>query len=198
MMNDVKIIIADIRCFRRKREEILVQIAPCYVKKYQEHKMEKDKMQEIVSGLLLKEYLGIVSDHQLSYNEYGKPMLTFGKRHFNLSHSGDYVVLAIADCEVGADVEERMPCHDATVKKVYREEQQKELEVLTGSEKDEKFTEIWTKYEAVLKLDGVGFANGWKDISMGNHHIFTMKYENCYISCATETEAEIEFIKYEG
>lgn len=192
----VTMIIADIRRIKLNKEEILSEIAPCYVKKYHDHKILRDKKQELVSGFLLKEYLGIVSDEQISYNEYGKPELVSGELHFNLSHSGNYVILAIAGCEVGADVEEIMSCHEATVKKVYREEQKRELEPLEGAARNEKFTEIWTKYEAVLKLNGTGFANGWDDISIGNNYIFTMKYEECYISCATMEEVRVEITRY--
>ena len=189
-MKHVELIIADVRNMYINEEELLSLIAPCYLKKYHEHKIGKDKVQELVSGLLLKEYLGVVSDDQLEYGKYGKPKLIGDKRYFNLSHSGDYVVLAVADCEVGIDIEEIMPFHEATVKKVYREEQKKELEQVEGAEKDEKFTEIWTKYEAALKLEGTGFANGWDDIPIGKCHISTLKYEKCYISCATESEID--------
>lgn len=195
-MESVKLIIADIRRVELNEEKMLSEIAPCYVKKYHDHKILRDKKQEIVSGLLLKEYLGIVSDEQISYNKFGKPELVSGELHFNLSHSGNYVILAIAGCEVGTDVEEIMTCHEATAKKVYREEQKRELEALAGADRNEKFTEIWTKYEAVLKLNGTGFANGWDDISIGNNYIFTMKYEECYISCATKEEVGAEIIRY--
>ena len=52
-----------------------------------------------------KEYLGVENDAQLVMNKNGKPMLVDARKHFNLSHSGKYVVPAIADQEVGIDIE---------------------------------------------------------------------------------------------
>ena len=100
-----RIIIADIEKISCNKEWILSQIAQRYVEKYQKHKRETDKKQELIAGYLLKEYLGVENDAQLVMNKNGKPMLVDARKHFNLSHSGKYVVLAIADQEVGIDIE---------------------------------------------------------------------------------------------
>ena len=100
-MTKGRIIIADIEKISCKEEWILSQIAQRYVEKYQKHKRETDKKQELIAGYLLKEYLGVENDAQLVMNKNGKPMLVDARKHFNLSHSGKYVVLAIADQEVG-------------------------------------------------------------------------------------------------
>ena len=72
-------------------------------------------------------YLNIEHEEQLIINENGNPFLKAGEPFFNLSHSGNYVVLAIADCEIGVDIEHIMQCHEATVKKVYSPRMQEEL-----------------------------------------------------------------------
>ena len=107
-MTKGRIIIADIEKISCKEEWILSQIAQRYVEKYQKHKRETDKKQELIAGYLLKEYLGVENDAQLVMNKNGKPMLVDARKHFNLSHSGKYVVLAIADQEVGIDIERIM------------------------------------------------------------------------------------------
>ena len=107
-MTKGRIIIADIEKISCKEEWILSQIAQIYVEKYQKHKRETDKKQELIAGYLLKEYLGVENDAQLVMNKNGKPMLVDARKHFNLSHSGKYVVLAIADQEVGIDIERIM------------------------------------------------------------------------------------------
>ena len=100
-MTKGRIIIADIEKISCNEEWILSQIAQRYVEKYQKHKRETDKKQEMIAGYLLKEYLGVENDAQLVISKNGKPMLVDARKHFNLSHSGKYVVLAIADQEVG-------------------------------------------------------------------------------------------------
>ena len=64
-MTKGRIIIADIEKISCKEEWILSQIAQRYVEKYQKHKRETDKKQELIAGYLLKEYLGVENDAQL-------------------------------------------------------------------------------------------------------------------------------------
>ena len=74
-MTKGRIIIADIEKISCNEEWILSQIAQRYVEKYQKHKRETDKKQELIAGYLLKEYLGVENDAQLVISKNGKPML---------------------------------------------------------------------------------------------------------------------------
>lgn len=87
------------------------------------------------SGISFKEYLGVENDAQLVISKNGKPMLVDARKHFNLSHSGKYVVLAIADQEVGIDIERVRPYHEATAKKIFSNEIQNAMSELCGEEK---------------------------------------------------------------
>lgn len=195
-MESVKIIIADTQLVKGKEEYILTQIAPCYVEKHRGAKIKKDAEQELAAGYLLKLCLGINRDEQLTYNAYSKPSLASEEAFFNLSHSGDYVVLAIADGNIGVDVERIMDCHDATVKKVFSSKQKEKLLKLEGQEKDEKFTEMWTQCEAMLKLKGTGFGEEWdKEKAPAKCHLYTARIDDYMISCATERQAPIKIEK---
>ncbi|MCD8077855.1 MAG: 4'-phosphopantetheinyl transferase superfamily protein [Lachnospiraceae bacterium] len=73
---------------------------------------------------------------------------------FNLSHSGRYVVCALAREPVGVDVQmipDRERC--ATVRRFCREEMQ---EVEEAENPAEAFCRIWTAKEAYLKMRGTG------------------------------------------
>ena len=196
MQNQAKIIIADTENILKYEQKILSQIAPQYVKKYHEHKIESDKKQELMAGYLLKEYLNVEREEQLVINENGKPALLVGKPYFNLSHSGKYVVLAIADYEIGIDIEHIMTCHEATVKKVYSQKMQDELSELSGKERDEKFSELWTEFEAKLKLKGIGFEEGWKELRDMACYIDSRRVEDYFVSVATEEETKIEIERF--
>lgn len=188
----VKLLIADIQLAAGKEEQILSQIAPRYAEKYLGTKLQKDARQELMSGYLLWRYLGISRNEQLTYNEYEKPFLVSGDSFFNLSHSEDCVVLAIADSSVGIDVEQIRSCHEATVKKVFTAKQKEELHKLEAHVRDEKFTEIWTTCEAVLKLKGTGFGETLDmEKEMAECHLYTTKIADYFLSCATEKQAEI-------
>ncbi len=196
MAESVKIIIADARLAEGKEEYLLSQAAPCYVKKHKASKIKKDALQELVTGYLLKHYLGISKDEQLTYNMYDKPSLASADTCFNISHSGDYVVLAIADCEVGVDIEKVMPFHEATVKKVFHTKQKEELYKTEGLARNERFTQMWTQCEARLKLKGVGFAEGWDKEKESEEccSLYTTRIDDYFISCATENPADIEIV----
>ena len=59
------------------------------------------------AGLLLSSLLGVHADADLSMGAYGKPFLTCGKPEFNLSHSGEHVLLGVSDQPIGVDMERR-------------------------------------------------------------------------------------------
>ena len=63
---------------------------------------EKDRLLSLGAGYLLKKYL---PDGEIKYTSSGKPYLENGPR-FNISHSGEFAVLAIHHTrEVGVDIE---------------------------------------------------------------------------------------------
>lgn len=187
-MKTVKIIVADIRLFSVEAEKIIPQIAPCYAKKYYKSKMQREAEQELITGYLLKKYLGVKQDKQLFYNEQGKPFLVSGEKYFNISHSEDYVVLAIADYNIGVDIERIRNYHEATVKKIFNSKQKAELVSKAGEERNEVFTRIWTECEAVLKLKGIGFAREWEQDSDGkiSYAIRTTKIDDYILTCVTQ------------
>lgn len=197
-MKVVKIIIADINHFKADSEQILSQIAPSYVEKYKSCTIQTDARQELVSGLLLKQYLGIERDDQLTYNPYNKPFLVSKTKYYNISHSSDYVVLAIADCNVGIDVEKITTYYEPTVKKIFNSRQKEQLHKIDGEKKDEMFTKIWTEYEAMLKLKGTGFVEAWdkEKKPVYNCSIFTLKIDDYFITCATEKKVSVVTEKY--
>lgn len=194
-MNQVKIVIADTQLLINDAKEYLSQIAPCYVKKFNNNKLKTEAEQELVTGFLLYKYLGIDQDYQLMYEDNLKPLLRSRNKYFNISHSGNYVALAIADCNVGIDIEKIRTCHEATVNKVFTSKQKEELDCLEGKSKDESFTRMWTELEAELKLDGIGFGEGWKEKNF-ECNVYTVRIEDYFITCATEKKVTIMMEKY--
>ncbi len=184
---EITLVIADIRSFKGRDEEILPQIAPQYVEKYHRHKNPVDKTQELVAGYLLKQYLGVGKEDELTKNAHGKPLLTFGEKYFNLSHGGNYVALALAENEVGVDIEQVRPYHEATARRVFDETTYHKLQMLSGEARDRKFTELWTKLEAKLKFRGTGFGESLKKEQLdGGGTVTLLVREDCYVSCAAD------------
>lgn len=95
----------------------------------------------------------------LSQTKEGKPFLPGNASfHFNLSHSGRWVVIAWSDRPVGIDVE--TVCMDESkeqlARRFFHPDEQTALFSSAGSERASRFFEIWTKKESYLKYLGTG------------------------------------------
>lgn len=90
-----------------------------------------------------------------SVTESGKP---FCKSHpgiyFSLSHSEDFLALAVGDREVGIDIEKIREAKEKLIKRVCCENEKQKI--FSSENPDKAFTEIWTKKEAYLKALGTG------------------------------------------
>lgn len=98
----------------------------------------------------------------ISHNERGKPLLN-ESLHFNVSHSGDLILLAVSEhCPVGVDVERRRDVErvGALVKRWLSESEREQVGRIAGSglTVSEAFLRVWSLKEARLKALGVGIA----------------------------------------
>ncbi len=84
-------------------------------------------------------------------NEYGKPYFRDLAVKFSVSHSGDRIILAASDKEIGADIQKKN-AHSVRIAKRFFTE--KECEYV--GEDSDRFFEIWTKKEAYAKWHGAG------------------------------------------
>lgn len=195
-MNKVNVIIADAGQIAASHVEIINCIPQYYAARYHRIKRRQEADQELAAGYLLRQYLGVGSDDQLIRGEHGKPELRAGDVYFNLSHSGAYVVLAIADMDIGVDIEKVMAVHWPTVRKVFSRRQQELLEGTPEPEQPLQFTRLWTEREAELKLLGTGFA---VDHEPGDGRtVRSIRYKEYMITCAAYEQFEITFIQCPG
>ncbi|MCR5823701.1 MAG: 4'-phosphopantetheinyl transferase superfamily protein [Lachnospiraceae bacterium] len=89
---------------------------------------------------------------RISLSSKGKPFLPdHPDVHFNLSHSGNYVVCAFADKTVGIDIEEIRPVKPSLIKFSLSKHEMAEYEATPDEFREQKFYEMWTSKEAFLK-----------------------------------------------
>lgn len=113
---------------------------------------------------LLWQELRIPYTAVIAYGPYGKPYLAdYPKAHFNISHSGQYVVCAVCDRLVGIDIQEIAPYCTEVAANVCNPMEMMQLNA--SAEPAMEFARIWTKKEAFVKLTGNGITGGLKDIS---------------------------------
>ncbi|MBQ9610760.1 MAG: 4'-phosphopantetheinyl transferase superfamily protein [Lachnospiraceae bacterium] len=98
--------------------------------------------------------------------EYGKPYIVRKKEFkFNISHSGDYAVIAYSTDEevssLGIDIE-RVRSKDSDMMVAHRFFTKDEIEYISNglecSDEDVRFYKIWTMKEAYIKMTGKGLS----------------------------------------
>lgn len=96
----------------------------------------------------------------LDYGEKGKPYLREYPFYFNLSHSGEYVVCAVSDQEIGADIQQCVSVNaERLAGRFFSEEECRGLSSYeTEEEKRQFFFRLWARKEAYGKLIGEGIA----------------------------------------
>ena len=110
---------------------------------------------------LLGLWLGVAPEAvPLTTGAHGKPHCPGGPA-FNLSHSGELILLALhASRPVGVDVERLRPALDwrAIAGRMLPERERRALETLPEAERPEAFLAAWCRLEARLKARGDGLA----------------------------------------
>ena len=87
-----------------------------------------------------------------------KPFIKNGNQnnlHYNLSHSGDIILLAVCDSEIGADVE--FINHNFGYREVLADNfSPGEINYITETDSIHRFFKLWTRKEAVTKATAQG------------------------------------------
>ncbi|NLN97695.1 MAG: 4'-phosphopantetheinyl transferase superfamily protein [Eubacteriaceae bacterium] len=132
---------------------------------------DKSQVAEALLQRILKKK-GYTQKPVIKKNDYGKPFLDNMKGfHFNISHSGDYVGIAVSDQVVGFDLQKKETQKDvmAIAKRWFNKEEVKELKKTSMYHRHEHFYDIWTKKESYMKYTGLGFALPMKYFRIGKN-----------------------------
>lgn len=101
---------------------------------------------------------------RIQRTEHGKPYLAdFPEVAFNLSHTGDTMIIAIGrNCRLGVDIEtcRPRPSLPALVAKCFAEVEAAWWQALPDSAKNREFYQCWTRKEAFVKATGRGIGLG--------------------------------------
>jgi 4'-phosphopantetheinyl transferase len=100
-------------------------------------------------------------DIEFTYGAFGKPALVGGGGQFNLSHSGELVVIAVSALSpVGVDVEQvdRSVDFDGVVGSLGSAGERVAFAALPTEDRRLAFFRWWTRKEAVMKALGTGLS----------------------------------------
>lgn len=139
--------------------EETAQLSEAYCEEHFPKRMERaagfrrreDRLRCIGAGALLSGILGIRED-EMVYSEHKKPFVSNSTVCFNISHSGDYVLLATDHEEVGADIEMVDPVHLKLSEHIFVPEELAWIK----SDPLNRFFMFWTLKESVMKQCGLG------------------------------------------
>ncbi|HOY22659.1 MAG TPA: 4'-phosphopantetheinyl transferase superfamily protein [Cellvibrio sp.] len=114
---------------------------------------------------VLAYYTGIPSASlEFARREQGKPYLanTPSPIYFNVSHSGNFAVLAVTTLgEIGIDIETIRPRNFlAIAERYYHADELKQLTATPEAERESLFFKLWTLKEAFFKATGGGISSG--------------------------------------
>jgi 4'-phosphopantetheinyl transferase len=134
---------------------------------------ESDAQSYIISHAQLRRALATrlgcgPQDVKIETSKHGKPFLSGAQNlHFNLSHAGDYALIALSSAApVGVDIEKINPKSDylAIAQRFFAQDECSYIEC--NESRIDAFFKIWTLKEAYVKAIGRGLAYGMDKFSV--------------------------------
>ena len=190
-MEIVKLLVLDVELAFRHKKLLLEKANDSQKEKAFKFKNEIDQIRSLASSYLVN----TLSKEPLLFNDMGKPFFENGP-HFNISHSGRYIVMAVSDKEIGVDIEESVEKDMSSLVRIFNETEAKMLK------EHADFYYLWCAKESLIKCIG-GSINKIKEIpSLPLNGIKTFKghdyqckafvYEKHIVSITRESNEEFE------
>ena len=135
-------------------------------------KFPEDKKRSVAAGMLLNrglaEYGLRECDMVYGTNQNGKPFFReYPQIRFSLSHSGEYVMAAFSDVEIGCDIQQMEQTDLKIARRFFAPEEYAYIkEQEEESAQEEAFYRIWVLKESFLKAVGTGMALSMTDFSI--------------------------------
>lgn len=170
----VHIWLADLRQWLSEKGSLLKLLSWDELRRLERYKLPAKQDQFLCARGLLRIILAAYlqkapGEVHLSANPTGKPFLADQSIRFNLSHSGDYVLVGVSLFDrIGVDIEQVHPISnlDFMIRSTYSAEEEAYLDSNDPVTRLERFYAIWTAKEAYLKALGKGFTQSPKKIEL--------------------------------
>lgn len=128
------------------------------IEKIKRLRVTDDKLRSLGSGLLIefiKQKYKV--NGELLIDKFGKPYFEKSKVYFNISHSGNYVIAAVSDYNIGIDIQRIQNDKHRIAEKNFLSSECEYINAIENeSVMQQRFCEIWTIKEAYLKNVGIG------------------------------------------
>lgn len=137
---------------------------------------KEDACRSVLAELMVREAiwesLGLSGDEIIfGVNSCGKPFLAgIGDFHYNLSHSGEWVVCVTDSAPVGIDIELIRPVEYSIARRFFSPAEYGDLMAKSETEQLHYFFLLWTLKESYIKARGEGF--------FGAHGSFSIRLDD--------------------
>lgn len=117
----------------------------------------RDALLSLAAGLLLFGVFGEAAQHaRYERGKRGKPHLP-DRTPFNITHAGDYAILALSSQAVGVDLERIRPIDWQKISARFFHPAERAY-LAESADPASEFFHIWTLKESYLKAEGLGFS----------------------------------------
>ncbi|WP_421616964.1 4'-phosphopantetheinyl transferase family protein [Brevibacillus sp. TJ4] len=138
----------------------------CFQKRQQacRFRRREDSLRTVLGDVLVRQIVCRtfqIENDRIAFrrNRFGKPFLPdFPRFHFNLSHSGKWVVCATSHSRIGIDIEKVESIDLDIAKQFFSNAEYEDLANKPDEEKRASFYEIWTLKESYIKAVGMGLS----------------------------------------
>lgn len=164
-------------------QQVLPQLTADRAARVQQLRTPEKRAQCAAAGRLLQHLFG---DATITSAENGKPYLSDRPQiHFNLSHTGEWVLCAVSDTPVGVDAQVLTRYRAKVAARWFSEEERQWI----AQQPDERFTRLWTRKEAYAKMTGDGMVSAMRGAPQLPH--VTKEYDDLegdglYIAVCTD------------
>jgi 4'-phosphopantetheinyl transferase len=124
----------------------------------------EDSQRSLLSEIFVRYYLCNKlkiknNDLYFEFNKYGKPFLKgFKNIHFNISHSGNWIIIVFNNNYIGVDVEKIEKIDYEIADRFFTPDEYNFLNSVPKNRGDEIFFELWTMKESYIKAKGLGLS----------------------------------------
>ena len=164
---------------------LIENLPPSRKKLFLSAKHTKRKQLILWGYYLVKYALGFNGYPDFLYTDLGKPYI-LDMPYFNISHSGDYIVIATSDTPIGVDIEKPIFYRHALVKKICSPYEQNQLKNCFN--KTDFLTNLWVHKESYIKLYAQSVVTSLHEIKINQpkHKYYKTKLHDGFYICACE------------
>ena len=131
--------------YRKKRLETIWQ---------EEKRRQSIGAERLLNKALEELYPGFKPPADIILDNNGKPYISSKPLYFSLAHSGNIAACAVSDNNIGLDVQIEEAPREKIMRRVFSTRESEY--VLSATDKNHAFTEVWTKKESKVKKSGAG------------------------------------------